>query len=146
MALKTTSGLQAATSKTTKPWTRTSSSSNRLSNFFLIVWTTSVLPAACFFPLGFTAAMNGFIYFSLSPHYPPIFFFSSWMGVSVRMVLTTASASTTLCLFVLTHSLLFCFYFLFVFVCPCLPGSDMIFNEVGAGFGLVSSFPLTCLL
>src|SRR5271155_1887820 len=64
----------------------------------------------------------------------------------VRMVLTTACASTTPCLFVLIRFLLCRFPFLFCLVCSCLLGSDMIFNEVGAGFGLVSSFPLTCLL
>src|ERR1700678_1619314 len=73
----------------------------------------------------------------------------SWACVGlrcVRMVLTTACASTTPCLFVLIRFLLCRFPFLFCLVCSCLLGSDMIFNEVGAGFGLVSSFPLTCLL
>ena len=50
---------------------------------------------------------------------------SSWTTSkqpSVRMVLTTACASTTPCLFVLIHFLLCRFSFLFCLVCSCLLG------------------------
>src|ERR1700678_2573116 len=80
--------------------------------------------------------------FSYCP--PILFLFSSWMGVSVRMVLTTARASITPCLSVFTHTFLyyFLFPFLFFFVLICMLGG--IFNEKEPGFGLVSS-ATTCL-
>src|SRR5271168_4872249 len=55
----------------------------------------------------------------------------------VRMVLTTARASITPCLFVFTHTffVLFLFPFLFFFVLICMLGG--IFNEKEPGFGLV---------
>src|ERR1700678_3606593 len=75
--------------------------------------------------------------FSYCP--PILFFFSSWMGLSVRMVLTTARASITPCLFVFTHTffVLFLLPFLFFFVLICMLGG--IFNEKELGFCLVSS-------
>src|SRR5271168_2160378 len=45
-----------------------------------------------------------------------------WKNVTVRMVLTTACASTTPCLFVLIRFLLCRFPFLFCLVCSCLRG------------------------
>src|SRR5271168_2482567 len=94
--------------------------------------------------------MDLFMSFIFSYCPPILFFFSSWMGVSVRMVLTTARASITPCLFVFTHTffVLFLFPFLFFFVLICMLGG--IFNEKEPGFGLVlvplpPVFPLALL-
>src|SRR6202522_4288420 len=120
MALKTTSGLQAATSKTTKPWTRTSSSSNRLSNFSQLFGQLRLCLRRAFSHWVLPHPCTDLYIFPFSLIILPSFFLSSWMGVSVRMVLTTACASTTPCLFVLIRFLLCRFPFLFCFVCSCL--------------------------